>query len=334
MSEMDVTQMRRKRVQRLKKIILGTILLSILIPIIVSICLAVYAWSLSRELRDVQEELRTLKLQLAQEESVSARDVQNESMQTELLQQAQVSEVLSENISVDEGLSNETESRKAMEETAETPEVKVRKVYLTFDDGPSVYTNEILDILAEYDVKATFFVLGKTDEASVSAYRRIVEEGHTLGMHSYSHKYAELYGSVEQFSEDFWKIHDYLYDITGVSCKYYRFPGGSSNTIAGDKIDEFTAFLEEQGVSYYDWNISSGDASGGRLSAATITDNVMRNMPDMNTAIVLMHDSGDKRSTVEALPGIIEQLLALENTEIHPISQDTVKIQHRGSEEP
>ncbi|MDE6608589.1 MAG: polysaccharide deacetylase family protein [Lachnospiraceae bacterium] len=79
------------------------------------------------------------------------------------------------------------------EEEENIESVKMRKVYLTFDDGPSVYTGEILDILKEYDVKATFFVVGKEGEKYEELYKRIVEEGHTLGMHSYSHKYSEIY---------------------------------------------------------------------------------------------------------------------------------------------
>jgi len=98
-----------------------------------------------------------------------------------------------------------------------------RKVYLTFDDGPSIYTDEILDILKEYHVKATFFVVGKEDAASQKAIRRIVAEGHTLGMHSYSHKYSELYASREAFQEDFEKERDYLETLTGSKIAFYRF---------------------------------------------------------------------------------------------------------------
>ena len=94
------------------------------------------------------------------------------------------------------------------EEPAEKTEY-VKKIYLTFDDGPSSSTNEILDILKAYDVKATFFVVGKTDEASKEAYRRIVAEGHTLGMHSYSHSYSGIYKSTTAFKKDLKKLYDF-----------------------------------------------------------------------------------------------------------------------------
>lgn len=99
------------------------------------------------------------------------------------------------------------------------------KVYLTFDDGPSKYTEEILDILDDYDVKATFFVLGKETEYSVKMLQEIARRGHTIGMHSYSHKYADVYRSVEDFSADFYRIYSYILENTGIQSTCYRFPG-------------------------------------------------------------------------------------------------------------
>lgn len=101
------------------------------------------------------------------------------------------------------------------------------KVYLTFDDGPSERTAEILDILAEYDIKATFFVTGKEDEASRGLYKRIVDEGHTLGMHSYSNKYSEVYESREAFAEDYQRLRGYLKEVTGRTAGIIVFPGAA-----------------------------------------------------------------------------------------------------------
>ncbi|MBQ7920856.1 MAG: polysaccharide deacetylase [Lachnospiraceae bacterium] len=203
-----------------------------------------------------------------------------------------------------------------------------RKVYLTFDDGPSVYTAEILDILDEYDVKATFFVLGKDDSASIELIQDIYERGHTVGMHSYSHKYNEIYASKEAFIEDYQKIYTFLRDKVGVESFCYRFPGGSSNTISSIDMMEFADYLEEQRVTYYDWNISSGDGSSTALTVEQLKENVLKDMAGYRTAVVLLHDSGDKRSTVDALPEIIEAILAMEDTEILPIVEDTVPVQH------
>lgn len=213
---------------------------------------------------------------------------------------------------------------------AETDSVTdaAHKVYLTFDDGPSSHTKKILDILDHYNIKATFFVIGKEDARSQELLIEIVERGHTLGMHSYSHKYKEIYNSVEEFAEDFHKLQDYLYEVTGVFSTYYRFPGGSSNKITDIDILEFAAYLKEQGVDYYDWNISSGDGAVVLQSVDTIVNNCTANIGKQKTSIVIMHDSSEKSTTLEALPRIIERILEMEDTVILPITEDTTKIQH------
>ena len=204
----------------------------------------------------------------------------------------------------------------------------IRKVYLTFDDGPSGNTNRILDILADYDVKATFFVVGKEEEEYQALYKRIVEEGHTLAMHSYSHKYSEIYQSVESYSADLSRLQEFLYDTTGVWCRYCRFPGGSSNTVSRVDMHELIAYLDEQDMTYFDWNISSGDATNSYLSASDIIRNCTVNLKEYDEAIILMHDASNKNSTVEALPKLIETIQAMEDTKIVPITDDTERIHH------
>ena len=203
-----------------------------------------------------------------------------------------------------------------------------RKVYLTFDDGPSSNTGRILDILAEYDVKATFFVVGKEEEEYQPLYRRIVEEGHTLAMHSYSHNYNEIYQTVESYSADLTRLQEFLYDITGVWCRYCRFPGGSSNEVSRVDMHELISYLDEQDISYFDWNVSSGDASSAYISPANIVRNCTENLQKHREAIILMHDAAEKRSTVEALPELIETIQAMEGTKIVPITDDTEPIHH------
>lgn len=204
----------------------------------------------------------------------------------------------------------------------------VRKVYLTFDDGPSSNTGRILDILAEYDVKATFFVVGKEEEEYQELYKRIVEEGHTLAMHSYSHKYNEIYQSVESYSEDLSKLQEFLYDTTGVWCRYCRFPGGSSNTVSKVDMHDLIAYLDDQDMSYFDWNISSGDAGSSYISSSEIVRNCTTKLRDYDEAIILMHDASEKNSTVEALPELIEMIQAMDDTKIVPITDDTERIHH------
>ena len=205
-------------------------------------------------------------------------------------------------------------------------------MYLTFDDGPSSNTGRILDILAEYDVKATFFVVGKEDEKYNALYNRIVEEGHTLGMHSYSHKYDEIYQSVDSYAQDLSKLQEFLYDTTGVWCRYCRFPGGSSNTVSRVDMKELIAYLDEQDITYFDWNIASGDASSSYISADAILYNCIRQIPKFDECIILMHDASNKNTTVQALPTLIEKIQAMEDTIIVPITEDTELIQHISNE--
>lgn len=202
----------------------------------------------------------------------------------------------------------------------------IRRVYLTFDDGPSANTDRILDILAQYGVKATFFVVGKN--GYTEQYQRIVEEGHTLGMHSYSHRYSEIYASLDAYKEDLTKLHNFLYELTGEDCKIVRFPGGSSNTISKVDMQELIRYLNQEDMVYFDWNVSSGDASGENKNANQIVRNVLDQIDRYNNVVILFHDATGKSTTVDALSEIIEKILESDNTVILPISKETVKVQH------
>lgn len=200
----------------------------------------------------------------------------------------------------------------------------IRKVYLTFDDGPSRITTEILDILDKYGIKATFFVVGKEDDTSKEIYNRIVKEGHTLAMHSYTHDLDRIYESLDSFSSDLQREQNLLYEVTGVWTSFYRFPGGSSNTASKLDMQIFKDYLERQGITYFDWNVYGGDG----IDPEAIAANVSANVADYSTSIVLLHDAADKEETVEALPEIIEYIQGLDNTVILPIDKDTIPIQH------
>ena len=204
----------------------------------------------------------------------------------------------------------------------------VHRVYLTFDDGPSIYTDDILDILDAYGVKATFFVVGRENTASYARYLRIVEEGHTLGMHSYSHVYNDIYASPENFAEDTERIRQLLEDVTGQNPVFYRFPGGSSNDVSATDMHELEEYLASQGIVYFDWNVSSGDAGKTPLTPDQIINNALQGIESRDTTVILFHDTAAKRSTVYALPTIIEAIQAMDNTEILPITYDTTVIQH------
>ena len=218
------------------------------------------------------------------------------------------------------------DGEKAGKEAGETADAQTEsgkiRVYLTFDDGPSPSTDDILDVLAEYDVKATFFVTGKEGEYYEKLYKRIADEGHTLGMHSYSHKYNEIYASKQAFEEDLEKLQDYLYEVTGVWSRFYRFPGGSSNNVSKVPMQDLVDDLAAADIYYLDWNIESGDASGQALSARAIADRVLSKIGAEQTQVVLFHDAADKRSTVEALSIILKSLSGRDDVEILPVSED------------
>lgn len=293
---------RSQRVKRLKKMILWTIALAILIPVIGCIVLSVRVFQLKKQVAVLTEQLPVEEMQ----EEASG---------------------VYETTKVEESV-RDTETK--AEEPAKINPVKSsgKKVYLTFDDGPSSNTDQILDILKDYDVKATFFVVGKTDERSVKAYQRIVEEGHTLAMHSYSHRYDEIYESKEAFARDLNSLQEYLYETTGVWPRIYRFPGGSSNTVSKVDMQELIEYLTDIGITYFDWNVASGDAVSRTLPAETIVNNCLSGIEKQKESVILMHDASNKGTTIEALPRIIEAIREQGDAELLPITDETVPVQH------
>ncbi|NLA52445.1 MAG: polysaccharide deacetylase, partial [Alcaligenaceae bacterium] len=177
--------------------------------------------------------------------------------------------------------------------------------YLTFDDGPSSRTPEILDILKEYNIKATFFVV--TSNTNTSLLKRIAEEGHTIGIHTNSHVYKEIYSSVEAFLDDFNTAYKKVYEETGIKAEIFRFPGGSLNAYNLGTYQEIISEMLRRGFQYYDWNISTND-SNPRINANEIVNVVKNSVKGQNKLIVLCHDSEHKYETVKALPEIIEFL--------------------------
>lgn len=210
--------------------------------------------------------------------------------------------------------------------TVEEPQ-KAKKVYLTFDDGPSRETEKILDVLKEKDVKATFFVIGRDDQFSKKIYKRIVEEGHTLGMHSYSHILTEIYASMDAFQKDFNKLYKLLLGTTGVQPEYYRFPGGSKNTVNQLPVDQYKTFLADQGVSYQDWNVIAANSTTDQVSRKEMVKSILDGVSQYATSIVLLYDSADKKMTAKSLGTIIDRLRE-GGYELLPIDEGTTPVQH------
>ena len=285
---------RKKRVQRLKKIIIAIVVTLLVFPSIFCVVLTFKIGKLERQI----EELRTGNRK-------SLEIVWNEE------------EAFSQGMVLGEDASWQ-----------EDPNAGLKKVYLTFDDGPSIYTKDILDVLKRYNVKATFFVTGMNSEQYGDYYQEILDDGHSLGIHTYSHVYNDVYKSLDSFIEDFDKMRNLIYEKTGEKITLYRFPGGSGNNVVSPKVrEEIFAWLEKEGIRYYDWNVSSGDAEKQVSSPQRIAQNCIDGVKNCNTAIVLLHDAGGKKSTIEALPLIIEGINQLDDTILLPMDEETVKIQ-------
>lgn len=324
----EAVTLRRKRVQRLKRYIIRMLLFLILLPTVLCVALLIRMNRMDRVLIELTDALEMLT-----EESASQQETLRELMES-MRTTGEGSQAESEASLEFTGYELTVPEASILPETvgisgSSEPEVTtVHKVYLTFDDGPSANTEKILDILDDYGVKATFFVVGKEEEFAREALVQIVERGHTLGIHSYSHKYAEIYSSEEYFAADFEKIQGYLEEVTGVTSSIYRFPGGSSNTVSKMDMHVFIDYLDSRGVRFYDWNVSSGDASSMQLSVKQLVKNATEGIEQRETSVILMHDAVGKRTTVEALPIIIENILAMEDTVILPITEDTMLVQH------
>lgn len=187
--------------------------------------------------------------------------------------------------------------------TFEADEEKV--VYLTFDDGPSHNTERVLDILERYQVKATFFITGQQEEYR-PMIKKAYEQGHTIGLHTYSHDYAQVYSSTDAYFQDLQAVGEVAREQIGYVPCFIRFPGGTSNTISANYtqgiMTQLASMVQERGFQYYDWNAASGD--GGVCT----TEEIIRNSTscNLNKIMLLCHDSGTKDTTVEGLPAVIE----------------------------
>lgn len=178
-------------------------------------------------------------------------------------------------------------------------------VYLSFDDGPGPYTEQLLDILDKYNVKVTFFVTNQYSDYQYligEAHRR----GHTIAMHTYSHVFSNLYANESAYYEDLNKIQSICEEQTGVSPTIVRFPGGTSNVVSKNYCNGIMSALIQSlpanGYQYCDWNIDSMDA-GGAKTAEEVTQNVLSAIPDFKNSFVLQHDT--KEFSVEAVEEII-----------------------------
>ena len=223
-----------------------------------------------------------------------------------------------------------TTEKPTMPSLPEAPLVQnngAKTVYLTFDDGPSQYTPQILDILDSYGVKATFFV--KNNGRYNYLMKTIVDRGHQIALHTYSHDYKKIYSSDEAYFADLKQISDLVYSQTGVEAKIIRFPGGSSNSISrkysNGIMTRLTKSVVEKGYIYFDWNCSNGDADGAKTTAKQLE--FCRQYPkSSSTIVVLMHDT--KPATMESLAQIIEYFHS-QGMKFGVLTENTPVVHHR-----
>lgn len=175
-------------------------------------------------------------------------------------------------------------------------------VYLTFDCAPSSNTMRILDILDEYGVKATFFLMGTDDQEAPEVMSQITSRGHAIGLYSYSGSYPEIYDSVASYLADFEKIYNWVYENTGVRAEIFRFPGGSVNSYNSNIYRELVGEMIRRNFIFFDWNHSGGDNGS---TADEIKSNVFATALGAERAIISLNDMVRSEAVADALPDII-----------------------------
>lgn len=179
-----------------------------------------------------------------------------------------------------------------------------KRAFLTFDDGPSTNTNDILDILKQNNIKATFFVLGIQAEIMPETTKRIFEEGHYIANHGYSHIYSHIYSSPEQVLKEFNQCNQIVANTIGIpeyNSHLFRFPGGFYGGKYQKIKDQAKQILEQNDILHVDWNALTGDSEKVNPSEEYLMNNLQKTTDGKNSVVILMHDSKAKRITVDIL---------------------------------
>lgn len=202
--------------------------------------------------------------------------------------------------------------------------LREKTMYLTFDDGPTAEnTVAVLDTLKEKNVKATFFVVGENVEKHPEVAKRIVEEGHTIGIHCYSHDYKEIYASVDAYLADFEKAYQIVYEVTGVKAQLFRFPGGSINAYNKGVYKDIIAAMTERGYIYFDWNASLEDAVT-KSTPESLLANAKETTLDRKKVVMLCHDT--VYNTTLCLGELIDQF---PEYQMEPLTPEVAPIQFK-----
>lgn len=289
-----------------------------------------YISSVKAQISENQSRIETAEAKISEyENQLAEKDKANTDISAQLeAAQNEKKKLEDENAALKEKIKT-LSAQKAVDSPQSTVPSGQKVCYLTFDDGPSANTLKILDILNKYGVKATFFVINSAD---IGYVKNIYEAGHTVGLHTATHNYSQIYASTDAYFNDLQQISDKVESIIGIKPTVMRFPGGSSNKVSakycGGIMTRLVSLVQERGYSYFDWNVASGDADSNTPSYTYIRNNVLNSAKNKNSACVLMHDSSVKTTTVQALPEIIEGLTAM-GYRFEALTPDTYGYHHR-----
>lgn len=300
---LEQQRQRRKRINKMKSVIIMTISIWMLVSFLAIIILTVQVIKLNSKFNKL--ELNNASKNVGEISTEQQSEISNDESKTK-----ETSNVVT-GIDIDDNMAGKDDNH---------------NVYLTFDCELSENTEAILDVLKANNVKATFFISGDDTEECKDICKRIVDEGHTIGMHSYSNRYSTVYASEEAFENDLNQISKYIYDSTGNASKFYRFPGGSSNQISNVDMTEFVKILNKNNIIYFDWNVSAGDASGD-YTVEDIVSNVTDGITKYKNSVVLLHDAPDKSTTAEAIEPLVKALQK-QKANIMPIDENTYVVQY------
>lgn len=185
-------------------------------------------------------------------------------------------------------------------EAEETEDNKI--IYLTFDDGPSVMTDIVLDILKEQDIKATFFLIGNQIADQKAVTKRIYEEGHSIGLHTFTHKFNRIYPNRQNFMKEMKQCQNEIYSVTGIRPNIIRFPGGSYKRLS----KSFLNTLHDNNFRVYDWNAYISDGINYKTPVSKLVNEATKTTVSEYPIVLLMHCDYMHKNTCKALPIIIK----------------------------
>ena len=188
---------------------------------------------------------------------------------------------------------------------------EIKRVFLTFDDGPSKNTESILNTLNNYGIKANFFVLGSKVEVMPEIVKNIYTQGHFIGNHGYSHNYSQIYSSAQSVLDEYNKTNQLVANAIGDSTynsHLFRFPGGLAGGVYASIKNQAEQLLEQNYILNVDWNALTGDSEKSNPSQEYLMNNLQKTTYNKNSVILLMHDAAAKKITAETLPQVIEYL--------------------------